>query len=311
MLTSTIDKYLAIRRACDYSLVGDERKLRSFARFASERGETHVRRQTAIEWAALGASPLAREQRLRRVVIFAEHACVTDNAHEIPSRGLFSSEHTSRRIPYVFSRDELERLLAAALALGPPDLLRPRTFYTLYGLLACTGLRISEALALRIGDVSDDGLLIRKSKNRESRLLPLHDTSAVALGRYLEQRERVSATTDHLFVIEPKRRRHPVCHPVLYQVARTTFRTLVQSIGIEPELGSPVPRQHDLRHGYAICALETAPTGAGRVARHMLALSTYLGHKCITSTYWYLQVTPTLMEGIADACDPFVPGGGP
>lgn len=136
MLMKLIDRYLAVRRACGYVLEGDEKMLRSYARFAARREELHVRRQSAVEWAALGSSSLRREQRLRRVVIFARHARIEDTAHEIPPMGVFSTQYTTRRIPYIFSEEELERLLIAALNLGPPEQLRPRTFYTLYGLLA-------------------------------------------------------------------------------------------------------------------------------------------------------------------------------
>ena len=310
MLMETIDRYLTMRRACGYKRKSDERMLRSYARFAAERGERHVRQQSALEWAALGSSPLRREQRLRRVVIFARHVHVEDRTHEVPPMGVFSTQHTTRRIPYILSEEELERLLSAALRLGPPARLRPRTFYTLYGLLACTGLRISEALQLRLEDVTEDGLLIRESKNKHSRLVPLHETSSSVLKDYIAKRERVVATTNHLFVIEPQRRCDPICRPVRYQMARTTFHSLVQKCDIRPKPGCPAPRLHDMRHRFSIRALENSPAGSEHVSIHMLALSTYLGHICIKDTYWYLQATPSLMEGIADACSEFIRTGG-
>ncbi|MGH2357015.1 MAG: tyrosine-type recombinase/integrase, partial [Candidatus Limnocylindria bacterium] len=184
MLTRAIDSYVAVRRAVGFELTVDVGLLRSFARFATDRVETYVRRQTAIDWAAQAPSPAQRERRLGMVRRFAAHARAEDPAHELVPRHVFAHKRT-RPLPYLFSPRELEQLLAATARLRPNASLRPLNYYTLFGLLAATGLRISEALHLALDDVTPDGLIIRQTKFRKSRLVPVHETTAVALDRYL------------------------------------------------------------------------------------------------------------------------------
>ena len=105
-----------------------------------------------------------------------------------------------RRIPHIYSPAEIGRLVLAARRLTPRGTLRPQTYASLISLLAVTGMRVSEALGLRVGDVTPDGLLIRKTKFQKTRMVPLHDTALAALGSYLEQRLRMHPGGDHIFV---------------------------------------------------------------------------------------------------------------
>ena len=107
-----------------------------------------------------------------------------------------------RPIPYIFAVEEIQHLLACARRLGPPGSLRPSTYSTLFGLLAATGMRPSEALALELRDLTPEGLLIRESKFKKSRLLPLHNTTRTALEQYLRQRRRVAG---HVLLDAPPR----------------------------------------------------------------------------------------------------------
>jgi integrase len=66
-----------------------------------------------------------------------------------------------------------------------------------------------------------------------------------------------------------------------------------------------------LRHTFAARALEASPDNRERIAEHMVALSTYLGHSSVSHTYWYLQATPELMKNVAERCESFVTGGRP
>lgn len=303
MLKQAIDRYLEIRRAAGFELKGYESQLGDFARFATHRSETHVRLETAIDWAAQAPSPCQRERRLGRVRRFADHARAEDPAHEIVSRNVFAHHKQRRPFPYIFSSEEVLQLLEATAQLRPKGSLRPLTYYTLFGLLAATGLRISEAMHLVLDDVTTDGLVVRKTKFRKSRLLPLHETTQAALNRYLEQRQAVGGGDAHLFISSKGR-------ALTYAMINGTFHFLVKRIQLHSQCGQR-PRIHDLRHHYALRALEGCPGGHDRVTRHMLALSTYLGHTHVTDTYWYLQATPRLMAGIADACEAFMQGGKP
>jgi integrase len=281
-----------------------EQLLRSFARFAAERGHTHVIAQTAIEWATLAPSKVQRHTRLMSVRQFACFMHAEDPQHEIPSEYVFSCGRRQRPMPYIFSQKEIECLIAHARQLGPPGSLRPDTYSTLFGLLAATGMRPAEVRALQLHDITPDGLLIRESKFKKSRLLPLHETTWVALARYLDQRQRVAGHTSHLFI---SRRGGALSHRVIAE----TFRHLLRTAGIPGEPGRPQPRLMDLRHTFAVRALEACPDDRHQVGQHMLALTTYMGHAKVESTYYYLEKTPELMVDIAQCCEAFVYGGQP
>ena len=186
-MISTVKRYLAVRRAAGFELTNTEYLLRSFARWAAQRGETHIRTESAIAWASQTASVAQRDARLKTTCRFARYLRAEDNRHELPPANHFGY-HKSRRVPHIYSAVEIRRLLNAASQLGPADSLQPHTYTTLIGLLAVTGLRISEALALQFSDVTPQGLLIHKTKFRKTRLVPLHETAVAALNRYLTRR---------------------------------------------------------------------------------------------------------------------------
>lgn len=295
MLNQVIDDYLNIRRTAGFELKVDEGLLRNYARFAAARSETHVRRQTAMDWAAQAPSPDQRERRLGMLRRFAEHARAEEPAHEHVPQHVFA--HQRRRVlPTLLSPEQLQQLLDATARLRPKGSLRPLTYYSLFGLLVATGLRISEALHLRLDDVTADGLLVRKTKFHKSRLVPLHETTDAALARYLEQRKAVGGGDDHVFI-------STTGGALTYAMVNGTFHYLIASINLASGPDQRPPRIHDLRHYFALKALESCNGGRDAVARHMMALSTYLGHARVADTYWYLQATPHLMHGIADACE--------
>jgi len=301
MLMASIDAYLALRRAGGFQLKTEEFLLRDFARSASGRGETHVRAQTAIDWAAAARMPWQRERRLRVVVGFARHAHAEDGHHEVPPIFVFGRRHLRPR-PHIYSPDELASLLEATSQLASTWPLRPQVFTTLFGLLAATGLRVSEALALRFDDVTSDGLVVRKTKFNKSRLVPLQPTTATALTRYLDLRRRCSTVSDFVFV-SPKGCR------LSRSTVTAVFLRLGRRTGLRSGPGTPGPRIHDLRHTFAVRALEACPQSASPVGWRMRALSTYLGHSNVADTCWYLQTTPRMRQYVADACERFLQGG--
>ena len=301
MLRPSIDTYLALRRAVGFRLQAEEALLHAFARWAVERGDTHVRTRTATEWAATARSLWQRERRLRAVAGFARYARAEDPRHEVPPIIVFARRHVRPR-PHIYAADELRRLLDAASRLPAIWPLRPQVFTTLFCLLASTGLRVSEALGLRCGDVTSDGLVIRKTKFTKTRLVPLHETAVQALGHYLDQHRRARPVSDYVFV-SPKGGRLPA------PTVSKTFLSLARHTGLRSGPGTPGPRIHDLRHTFAVRALEACPPGGSDVGWRMRALSTYLGHRNLADTCWYLHATPLLMRGVADACERFLEGG--
>lgn len=301
-MIDAVDSYLALRRSAGFVLRNAEYLLRSFATFAADRQQQHICTATAIEWASQALSPAQRHTRYQAVCDFAYYVRLEDPQHDLPPPNHFGHRKT-RRVPHIYSPAEIDRLILAAKQLSSRDALRPQTYATLISLLAATGLRISEALHLLVSDVTPDGLLIRKTKFQKTRLVPLHETAAVGLRRYLTQRRgaHLARARDHVFVGDGGQ-------PLAYGTAYRVFGTLLKSAGVLPSRGHR-PRLHELRHTFAVRALESTPAGRQRIGQHMLALATYLGHVNIDSTYWYLESTPELLADIAAAGEIFLCGG--
>lgn len=303
MMTPLLDDYLALRRAAGFQLRVQEVHLRNFVKFAAEHREAFVRTQTALDWAALAPSPSQRGHRLDVIRIFARYARIEDSRHEVPPVGVFSSRRPPYR-PFIFTTEQIRRVLEYTAALPPAGSLRPWTYCTLFSLLAVTGMRISEALALRIEDVTPDGLLVRKTKFQKNRILPLHPSAQAGLERYLQRRRHFGATDDHLFI--------SLHHgPPHYATVLATFLQAVRALGLHPGPGQRGPRLHDLRHSWAVAALEECPCGYDQVNQHVLAVSTYLGHAKLESTYVYLHTTPQLLANIAARCEQLAREVGP
>ena len=300
MLRQAVNTYLAMRRAVGFALDQAEGYLRNFVRFATARGDTHVVAATAIDWASLSKSEAQRHYRLQTIIRFARFMSAEDSRHESPPGGIFCGRR-QRPIPYIFSDHEIEHLMSAASRLGPPGSLRPHTYSTLFGLLAVTGMRPSEARNLHLQDLTIDGLLIRETKFHKSRLLPLHVTTRTALDRYIGHRLQFAGADPHLFVT---RRGGKLSRTVLSE----TFHQVLKDAEIPHRSARRRLRLMDLRHTFAVRALEGSPETREAVGRHTLALATYLGHACVLDTFWYLETTPQLMTDIANACETFMHG---
>lgn len=298
MLTQAVDAYLVMRRAAGFKLKTTERYLRYFADFAHARGDTHVQTTSAIEWATQAGTEVERHRRYQCLLQFARFMHIEEPRHEVLPEHVFCG-YLPRPTPYLFTDDELHRLIRAAGRLGPPGSLRPHTYKTLFTLLAVTGLRPAEAYALRRDDITHDGLTIRETKFRKSRLVPIHDSTRTALEHYLEHRNRIARDDDHVFVSLAQR-------PLSSCIVSRMFRQLLLAASLPDRQGRP--RVYDLRHRFATRALETCSDTRDHVGQHMLALTTYLGHAHIRSTYWYLESTPQLMTDIAVQCEDFFCG---
>lgn len=302
MLTEAVESYIAMRRACGFAFEAEGTCLQSFAAYCDARGHHHVFSDVAVEWARQARSACQRARRLGIVIRFARYAHAEDARHELPAPVL-GSENSPRPVPYIFSREDVQRLMQAASQSGYRTL-RRATYSTLFGLLACTGLRLSEAIHLRYADITADGLVIRRTKFRKSRLVALHTTARTALDHYLEQRRPYAPLDDHVFISLRRK-------PLLVKDAETAFRTAARKMGLRREPGRPRPTIHALRHTFAVRALEACPDDRDRITQHMVALSTYLGHGHVGHTYWYLEATPQLTRDISQRCERFVMGGHP
>lgn len=302
-----VENYLACRRRLGFQLKAEGEELLRFARYADEQGHTGpLTTDLAIAWAKLppNVSRLYCARRLDVVRRLAQFRLIDDPATEVPPRGFFGPSY--RRAPvHIYTAEQITALLSAAGQLRPAKGLRPRTFATLFGLLAATGLRISEALRLNIQDIdwSHERLTVQHSKFKGSRLLPLHASTVKALGAYDRFRRQYTRNipSDAFFVTERGTRLH-------YRRTLMTFCGLRQKLGWDQF--KPRPRIHDLRHTFAVrCLLGWYQSGEN-IDHHILALQTYLGHKKITDTYWYLSGIPALMALGAARFERFVQKGG-
>ncbi|MGH7477883.1 MAG: tyrosine-type recombinase/integrase [Longimicrobiales bacterium] len=301
-MIAAMETYLAVRRLAGFTLSNTECLLRSFAAFARDRGESIVRTTTVLAWASQGPSLAQRHRRYETVRQFAMHAQLDDPQHEAPPAHYFGYR-TTRRPPRLYTPTEIDQLLVVAAQLTPRDSLRPHTYVALISLLAATGLRISEALALQVADLSGSDLLIRTTKFQKTRLVPLHGTAVAGLEQYLRHPARPPSTRSWVFVSEWG-------HRLLYRDVHAVFRRLV-SLAQLRVVGGRAPTLHGLRHTFAVRALETTPTGRSQVGQSMRALATYLGHVSIVSTYWYLEATPELLIDVATASERFMSEGQP
>jgi integrase len=267
----------------------------NFARYAD--GLAHhgpLTRQLAIGWACLpkSAERLYWARRLEILRTFAQHLRLSEPQTQVPPRHWFGPAHR-RRCPHLYSPAQLQQLLRRARALK--GRLRPHTWQTLIGLLACTGLRISEALQLKLNDVDwpQSVLTIREGKGGTTRLVPLHRSAMAPLRAYARRRQALFPLAQYFFVSEGGAR-------LAYSTVKPTFLRLRAGI---PFTRHP-PRLHDLRHTMASWVLQRWLRSRAGAANRVLVLSRYLGHRKVEATYWYLTALPQLL---AEAAQRFAP----
>ncbi len=299
-LQQRIIDYLAERRRLGFELRSRDTLLAGFARYVADRH--HRGALTAdlmIEWARHDKwhheTPATWATRLARVRHFARYLKQFEPETEVPDELVFGPE-AGRVAPHIFHDEEILQLLAATRQLEPKGSIRPATYETLFGLMASTGLRVSEAIHLRDTDVDLKlGMLtIRQTKFAKSRQLPIHQTAVTALMKYRRKRARHIATTAEMpFLISSRGRRlgEHLCGRQVHRV----FNMLRDSLNWGNRGGHAAPRLHDLRHTFAVRRMLLWHADGTDIDQMMLALSTYMGHAEIFYTYWYLTAVPELM----------------
>ena len=302
MMSRDLARYVDQQRSLGFKFRVQHILLRGYVAFAEEHGDRHIKSARVLAWAARAPSPEQRRNRLLTVRRFALAMHAENPRHQVPAADALGHAVAERRSPYIYGADEIARLLRAAAALQPIGSIRPTMYATLFGLLTATGMRIAEALALQLDDVTEDGLVIRETKFQKSRLLPLHTTARQALDGYLAARRSLTTLDRALFV--------SVAGGALpYNTVRRIFLQLLDRTNLRGAHSGRDPRIHDLRHTFAVRSLEQCRHDRAAVSRHLVALSTYLGHAHVTDTYWYLQATPVLMGQIAEASEALLQGG--
>jgi len=312
-LAKALDDYLALRRALGFKLHHTARELPKFIRFCEREGATFITIALALRWAQEDpdASSVTHSDRLAMVRRFAAWRSAEDARTEVPPGRLLPRRY-QRPAPYIYSDAEVESIVSTAAALPSANGLRGLSYSTVFGLLAVTGMRVGEAVALDRGDVDlrTGTLTIREGKLGKSRVAPIHTTTRDILGRYSNRRDAIlpGSSTSALFVSEGGRR-------ISKGATQDNFIAVSRAIGlrsatIDGRRGRG-PRLHDLRHRFAVSTLIHWYQSGADVDREIPKLATYLGHKGPAEVYWYLQAVPELLELATERSRRVASGGAP
>ena len=299
-LQQRVDDYLAERRRLGFKLHSLDGLLSDFATFVADR---HHDEPLSVELMAEWAQQAKRGQgtretwwrRLASLRPFLRYLRQFEPVTEVPEETLFGPTPT-RVAPHIYHEEEIVALLAATRTLGPPGCLRATTYETLFGLMAATGLRVSEAIHLREADVDlkRGWLTVRESKFAKSRQVPLHLSTVEALARFRQRRRReVSTTPETAFFTGTRGQR--LGQPLGDRQVHRVFEQLRDQLHWVNRGAHAAPRLHDLRHTFAVRRLIGWQREGRDLDQKMLALSTYLGHAKISCTYWYLSAVPELI----------------
>ena len=301
-MLNQVRRYLAYRRSLGYVLREEGRLVLDFGRYADRVGHRGaLTLDLALRWARLPvqADPGYWARRLQAVRCLAKYLALFEPQTVIPSARVLGRAFV-RRVPHIYSSEELAQLLRAARRLPPSGSLRPHTYFTLIGLMACTGLRLGEALRLRVEDVDlEAGIItVRHSKLHEVRVLPLHPSTRKQLLRYHRQRRARVPKANTFFV---SRRGTGLA----VNTAADTFRNL--AAGIKCRGSRSRPRLTDLRHTFSCRVLLKWSRREQDLDHDLLLLMHYLGHSKIRHTYWYLTGVPELLQQAAAAFESRLP----
>jgi integrase len=290
-LRSALADYLALRRALGFELANAGRLLGQFVGYLEDRGAETVTSNDALAWANLpvDGSPHWWAIRLSAVRGFTNYLASLDPSVEVIPTGQFHPG-TCRATPYLYSEAEIRALVAAADTLRPR--LRAATYQTLIGLLAITGMRIGEVIALDDADLdaAEEVLVVRHAKLHKQRLVPLHPSAARALADYRALRQELLPQP-----VSPALLVSTAGTPLLHSNISLTFAGLLTQVGITRRSATCRPRIHDLRHSFAVATVLDWYRAGADIPALMPRLSTYLGHIDPQHTYWYLSAAPELM----------------
>ncbi len=291
-LQAQLGEYLRLRRALGFKLVEAGHVLPQFVAFLQTAGAETITVELAVAWARQpeNAQPIHWAHRLGAVRGFARWLASIDPATEVPPAGVFAARQ-HRRAPYIYTSDELATLVDAARPLLRPPL-RAASYQALFGLLACSGMRLGEAITLDRPDVDlDEGLVtVRHAKYGRERLVPLHRTATDALRGYATERDRLCPAPDcGRFFLSGHG------GPLTLSGTDHTFTRLADTLGLRTPTRRP--RIHDIRHTVTVQILTGWYRGdVEDIAARLPLLSTLLGHVNPASLYWYLSAVPELMQ---------------
>lgn len=291
-LASALADYLGVRRALGYKLEGSGRTLARFVAHLDAHGVDTVTVSLALDWATEAARGGGVAARLAHIRGFARYLQALDPTHEVPPAGLVAGQRR-RAVPHLYTDAETEALMAGARRLDPE--LRAATTEAVIGLLATTGMRVGEVLALNLGDVDwDTGVVtVWLAKFNKARHVPVAPSTLAALADYRHTRRRLApAPSSPALFLTPRGNR------LGRQSFAAAFAGLADATGLFTPTGRP--RIHDFRHSFAVRTLLGWYQCGADVHALLPRLSTYLGHVNPAATYWYLSAAPELLALAAE-----------
>ena len=311
-LQALVERYLDERHRLGFSARTQAYALRSFARHVHAVGHVGpITIEVMADWAhsdsRASSDPRTWARRLKLLRSFIRWLLQFEPGCEVPDDAIFG-RLPERQAPHIYSEQEIIDLLAAARQLGASPSLRGIVYETLFGLLASTGMRISEALALSIADVDLKlGMLtIHLAKFGKSRQVPLHPSTVEALRFYRGQRDLagISVQDEAPFFVGTRGRRRGL--PLGDRQVHRVFIELRERLGWRNRGAHHAPRIHDLRHTFVVRRIVLWQAQGVDIDQAMLSLSTYVGHAMVTNTYWYLSAVPELMALAAGRFETFM-----
>ncbi|MBB3742028.1 integrase [Rhizobium sp. BK591] len=289
-MAEALEQYLTLRRSLGFKLQSQESRLRNFVRYAAAHGEQRITAKIAVDWAGHQCGPATWSSRLSTVRSFARHVQVVDPLTEIPPSQIFPPQRRPR--PFVYSDEQIADLMKSMIDLHPGSFRGP-TYHYFFGLLASTGLRFSEAARLlrADADLETGTLTIRATKFGKTRIVPLHQSTTLALRRYASIRDEqpIRQASDYFFVGDRGK-------ALIHANPHFSFILWTRRAGLRQADERSGPRIHDLRHTFAVRTLLTWYQAAEDIDRRLPELSTYLGHNHSDATYWYLSAHPDLLD---------------
>lgn len=294
-MIDAVEGYLEMRRYLRYKDEDLARDLRAFARDASNAGHIYIDTTFALTWASRCKGPFGRKILLYNIRALGLYLRAEDERHEVIPTLYCEPRQSYCKLPYIYDPEEIAAIMNWLLNERGVPRTDAKAYRTVIGLLAATGMRVSEALALDVSDVREDYLPVKSGKFNKERRVYIDQTTAFALQEYIMERsKRLDCAA--LFVSSHNKR-------LGQQALNVHFRRCTVALGLLGDSATGSPRIHDLRHTFAVRSLAECKFDRQAVMHHIVALSVHLGHVSMRSTYWYLRTSFKMKRGIVNAME--------
>jgi integrase/recombinase XerD len=306
-----IEQYLAFKRSLGFKMKTEASVLAQFDRLITDTDQSiGITKLMSDAWCEKRPNETFsnRYARVIHLCQFAKFLSGIGIPSYIPEIPKFHSSFT----PYIFSKEQMESFFLASDHYVPYQINYNSAYLmmpSLFRLLYATGLRLGEALSLKEKDINlnEKYLIVRQSKNRMERIVPISDSLTDVCLEYKNRKKtfiKKQIASDLFFV---KRDQSACTQSSAYEA----FRQILWRIGIAHQGRGLGPRLHDFRHTFACHALQAMAESGLDLYHSLPILSTYLGHQTLEATNKYVRLTselyPDLLKTVNDTCDYIFP----